>query len=118
MLVQLKFDTEKEDVEDLKKLHKWVGDLLVKRGVHVSQPLHQPVVQQPIQQSTPIGQALHQNMAMQGSVQGSVPSSQELKAKQEERKKPSRTAGGCRFVEYDDKVEDMMSSLLCRQRIR
>ena len=103
MLVQLKFDTEKEDVEDLKKLHKWVGDLLVKRGFGVEKPIEQ---------------ALQQNVATQESVQSSVPSSQELKEKQEAKKKPSRTAGGCRFVEYDDKVGDMMSGLLCKQKTR
>ena len=96
MLVQLKFDTEKEDVEDLKKLYKWVGDLLLKRGVGV----------EPIVQSAPV---------MQSS---QVPSSQELKDKQEASKQPSRTAGGSRFVQYDDKVEDMMSSLLCKQNTR
>jgi hypothetical protein len=103
MLVNLKFDTEKESVDDLQKLHKWVGDLLAKRGVGVEQA-------SVVQQASPVRQVVQQN--------GSVPSSMELKAKQEAKKKPSRTAGGCRFVEFDNKVEDMVSSLLCKQRIR
>ena len=98
MLVNLKFDTEKEDVEDLKKLYKWVGDLLAKRGVGV-------------EAKTPVGKALQENV----SSQGSVPSSQELKEKKESEKKPERTAGGCRYVDYDDKVGDMVSGLLCRE---
>ena len=33
-----------------------------------------------------------------------------------EKKKPSRTAGGCRVIEYDKEVENVVSNLFGRRR--
>jgi len=128
MLVELKFDTESESTDDLTQLHDWVGKLLEKRGVSivqqsisVQQPLQQPIQNQQ-QNGTFVGQALQQNGYQQQPVQNNYQQSQQgygqVAQPKQEPKKPEKTAGGCRYIDYDEKVEDMMSSLLCRQTIR
>ena len=117
MLVELKFDTESESTEDLTQLHDWVGKLLEKRGVSIvqqSMSVQQPL-QQPIQNQQQNG---YQQQPVQNNYQQSQQGYGQVAQPKQEPKKPEKTAGGCRYIDYDEKVEDMMSSLLCRQTIR
>lgn len=124
MQVNFSFDSEKEDVGELKKLHSWLGELIAKRE-SVHQPVQAPA--QP-QQSAPVSARLNPN---DGGASGGWPSrysepnlgrtpepvQQSAPApEKKEEKKLTRTAGGCRVVEYNPEVEDMVSNLFGRRR--
>ncbi|MBT4174460.1 hypothetical protein HOC80_03190 [archaeon] len=129
MQVNFSFDSEKEDVDELKKLYSWLGELIAKRD---SAPVPQPVQQsvpQPVQQSAPVSTKLNPN---EGGASGGWPprysepnigkpiepvqESAPTPENKEEKKKPSRTAGGCRVIEYDKEVENVVSNLFGRRR--
>ena len=133
MQVNFSFDSEKEDVGELKKLHSWLGELIVKRdGQPVSpQPVQAPAQPQQSapQQSTPVSSRLNPN---DGGASGGWPSrysepnlgkpvekpvkeAPKTEEKKEEKKKPTRTAGGCRVVEYSPEFENIVSNLFGRR---
>tara|TARA_Y100000310_G_scaffold314174_1_gene363295 strand:+ start:316 stop:687 length:372 start_codon:yes stop_codon:yes gene_type:complete len=123
MQVNFSFDSEKEDVGELKKLHSWLGELIAKRESTPVQTNSAPVQQ-------PVSAKLNPN---EGGVSGGWPprysepnigkpveqpvqETPKVEEKKEEKKKPSRTAGGCRVVEYDAEVENVVSNLFGRRR--
>tara|TARA_Y100000310_G_scaffold343699_1_gene452556 strand:+ start:2480 stop:2851 length:372 start_codon:yes stop_codon:yes gene_type:complete len=123
MQVNFSFDSEKEDVGELKKLYSWLGELIAKRDGAPAQPVQAPA------QSAPITSKLNPN---DGGASGGWPSrysepnlgkpaeepvqqSAPEPEKKEEKKKPSRTAGGCRVVEYSPEFENMVSNLFGRR---
>ncbi len=118
MQVNFSFDSEKEDVGELKKLYSWLGELITKReGTKACAP--QPVQ---LQQSVPITSKLNPNEGFGGGWPTrysepniNKPMQQQSVPEEKEKKKPSRTAGGCRVVEYDSKVEDMVFNLFGRK---
>ena len=82
MQVQIKFDTEKESIDDLKRLISSLQDLVKQREtmptaqVHVSAP--QPVMQQP-------------------------------QAPQQPKPAGGHTSGGGRIMDYDPNIGDLLS---------
>ena len=84
MQVQISFDTEKESLDDLKKLAMAIQDLIAEREKACGCAPAQEKPYQPQQyQQTP-----------------------------KPAPKDGKTAGGGRVVPYDEKVSDMMSNLL------
>lgn len=87
MQVQLCFDTEKESLDDLKKLAMAIQDMIAERERQLGMAPSQPVQQQAYQP-------------------------QQFQQAPKPVPKDGKTAGGGRIVPYDEKVSDMMSSLL------
>lgn len=93
MQVQISFDTDKESLDDLKKLAMAIQDMISERekqsGMAPSQP--QSASQQP-----------HANSYQP----------QQFQQTQKPVPKEGKTSGGGRVVPYDEKVSEMMTSLL------
>jgi len=118
--VNFSFDSEKEDVGELKKLYSWLGELIAKRECTPVQPVQAPT------QSVPITSKLNPNDGgacggwptrySEPNIGKPVEEAPKTEEKKEEKKKPSKTAGGCRVVEYDAEVENVVSNLFGRRR--
>ncbi|MEK6864420.1 MAG: hypothetical protein AABX27_03955 [Nanoarchaeota archaeon] len=91
MQVQLSFDTEKESLDDLKKLAMAIQDMISEREKQCGIAPSQPAGNQPQANS-------YQPQQFQQTPKP-VP-------------KEGKTSGGGRVIPYDEKVSDMMSSLL------
>ncbi|MDI6736988.1 MAG: hypothetical protein QME12_00545 [Nanoarchaeota archaeon] len=89
MQVQISFDTEKESLDDLKKLAMAIQDMISKRERQCGMAPSQPAQQQ------------QQSYQPQQFQQTPKPAPKE-----------GKTAGGGRVVPYDDNLSNMMSSLL------
>ena len=93
MQVQLSFDSEKESLDDLKKLAMAIQDMISQREKQCGMP--------PSQQQT-TNQELRTNSYQPQQFQQAPKPVQ----------KDGKTSGGGRVIPYDEKVSDMMSNLL------
>ena len=93
MQVQLSFDTDKESLEDLKKLAMAIQDMISEREKQLGMAPSQPPANSQQPQAN--------NYQPQQYPQTPKPTPKE-----------GETAGGGRVVPYDDNLSNMMSSLL------
>ena len=96
MQVQIAFDTEKESLDDLKKLAMAIQDMISEREK----------------------QAGSQQQATGNQPQANSYQPQQYQQTPKPAPKEGKTAGGGRVVPYDEKVSDMMSGLLYSGRRR
>ena len=96
MQVNLNFDTEKESLDNLKKLVDALTQLIAHRQ---GQPMMQ-VQQQPVMQTM---------MQQQASVTSNMPPQVQAAPVQAEAPADGRTGGGCRVVPYEDMTSKMSS---------
>ncbi len=94
MEVQLKFNTETESIEDLKKLRSWVDDLIKKRGDG--------------QKSEP------SNMILTQTATEKVPAQPVSQPKPQNK---TRTSGGSSVVPYED-MSGMLSKLASGEKLK
>ncbi len=93
MQVQISFDTEKESLEDLKKLAMAIQDLVAEREKQCGMAPSQP-------------QANNQQLQTHNC------QPQQCQQPQKPIPKDGKTAGGGRVVPYDESMSNMMSGLL------
>lgn len=91
MQVQLSFDTEKESLDDLKKLAMAIQDMIAEREKQCGIAPSQTTNQQP---------------------QANSYQPQQFQQAPKPIPKDGKTSGGGRVVPYDDNISNMMSSLL------
>ena len=121
MQVNIKFDTETERIESLKKLVDALQKLVAYREGKTSPVLesnHQPVIQDPVQPAPqPIQQVYQtQQPVKQQTFQAPLPQMQapvQEAPKPEEKKPEDKTSGGCRVVPYED-MTDTMSNIFSK----
>ena len=99
MQVQIAFDTEKESLDDLKKLAMAIQDMISEREKQ-------------------LGMAPSQQLTTGNQPQANSYQPQQYQQAPKPAPKEGKTAGGGRVVPYDEKVSDMMSGLLYSGRRR
>ena len=113
MQIQVSFDTDKEEIADLKKLCAVLQTIIYRREGKLPLPpealneaVYQPIPFAPVQESN-----LHAP-SIQGQFEAVNPPSYEqpVQAKKTEQSKEGRTAGGGRIIPFED-MTDMMSKI-------
>ncbi len=119
MQIQVSFDTEKEDVADLKKLCAVLQTVIFRREgrlplepEHINEASYNPAQFAPTREVSSLTPSSHQQFQAV-----SAPQLEQVQMKNPEPAKETKTAGGGRVVPFED-ISKMMSNIYAGKKVR
>lgn len=119
MQIQVSFDTEKEDVADLKKLCAVLQTVIFRRegrlpleSEHIKEATYSPTQFAPSSELASLTPSSHHQFQAV-----SPPSLEQAQPKKQESPKDEKTAGGGRVIPFED-ITKMMSNIYSGKKVR